>query len=86
MSAVVVVRDNPFFAKAARDGSFTLEGVPGGKYTLKAWHERAPEASHEVSVPAQGSVDALLVLDASGFRRVQHKNKFGKDYAGDQKY
>jgi len=86
MSAVVLVRDNPFFTKAARDGSFTLEGVPPGKYTLKAWHERAPEASLEVSVPAEGQVGAQLVLDASGFRRVQHKNKLGKDYSTDEKY
>jgi plastocyanin len=86
MSAVVLVRDNPFFAKAARDGSFTLEGVPAGKHTLKAWHERAREASLEVSVPTEGQVGAQLVLDASGFRRVQHKNKLGKDYAADEKY
>ena len=86
MSAVVLVRDNPFFAKAARDGAFAIEGVPAGRYQLRAWHERAPEASQEVSVPAEGRTVAQLLLDAAGFRRVQHKNKFGKDYATSDKY
>lgn len=87
MSAVVLVRDNAFFTKAGKDGSFALEGVPAGRYTLKAWHERAPsEASLEISIPADGQAPARLVLDGSGFRRVQHKNKFGKDYSSGDKY
>jgi plastocyanin len=88
MSAVVVVRDSPFFTKAATDGSFVIENVPAGKYALKAWHERGGEASIDVVVPADGKVQAQLVMDASSFKRVQHKNKFGKDYSapGDDKY
>jgi plastocyanin len=86
MSAVVVVRDNPYYTKAAQDGSFTIEGVPAGKYVLKAWYERAEEASAEVSVPAEGKATAQLQLDASSFKRVPHKNKFGKDYSTDEKY
>jgi len=86
MSAVVLVRDNPYFAKANADGSFSIEGVPAGKYTLKGWHERSPEAAAEITVPAQGMVTTSLALDASGFKRVQHKNKFGKDYSTDEKY
>jgi hypothetical protein len=31
-------------------------------------------------------VEAALTLDASSFKRVAHKNKFGKDYSGDEKY
>lgn len=87
MSAVVLVLDSPFFAQVARDGAFAFEGVPAGSYTLKAWHERAANpASFEVSVPAEGQVGARLVLDVSGYRRVQHKNKFGKDYSSGDKY
>ncbi|HET7745922.1 MAG TPA: DUF2012 domain-containing protein [Vicinamibacteria bacterium] len=86
MSAVVVVRDNPYFAKAAADGTFTIENVPAGRHVVKAYHERAAEASVEVTVPAQGAVQAQLALDASGFKRVRHKNKFGKDYGSEEKY
>lgn len=86
MSAVVVVRDNPFFTRARPDGTFSIEGVPAGRYAVKAWHERARESAVEVAVPAQGEVRATLSLDASGFKRVPHKNKFGKDYSTDEKY
>lgn len=86
MSAVIMVKDNPYFAKASADGSFTIEDVPAGKYVLRAWHERGGEGTAEVTVPAQGQVSADLTLDASSFKRAPHKNKFGKDYSGDEKY
>jgi plastocyanin len=87
MSAVVVVRDNPYFTKAAADGSFTIEGVPAGKYTLTAWHDKAGSATQEIAVPAQGQVTAKPVsLDASAFKSMPHKNKYGKDYSTDEKY
>ncbi len=86
MSAVVVVRDNPYFVKVATDGSFTMDNVPPGKHTLKAWHERAGDAAVEVNVPEKGAVTADLRLDATAYKREQHKNKFGKDYSSDEKY
>jgi hypothetical protein len=87
MSAVVLVRDNPYFAKAAPDGSFTIEGVPAGKYTLTAWHDKAGPASQEVVVPAQGQAAVKpFSLDASGFKQMPHKNKFGREYSSDEKY
>ena len=87
MSAVVVVRDNPLFTKAAPDGSFSIESVPAGKYTVKAWNERTGEASAEVTVPEKGEAQTSFALDASTFKAVPHKNKFGKDYqATDEKY
>ena len=83
MSAVVVVRDNPFFTRANADGSFTLEGVPAGPQVVKVWHERGGEAQAQVTVPAQGAAPAAAItLDASSFKRTAHKNKLGKDYSG----
>jgi plastocyanin len=86
MSAAVMVRDNPYFTKAAPDGSFTIDDVPAGRYVVRAWHERGGESTVEVTVPAQGQVTAELLLDASKFKRVPHKNKFGKDYGSGEKY
>jgi plastocyanin len=85
MSAVVVVRDGPF-AKANPDGSYTIENVPAGKHVVRAWHERAGESEVEVTVPEHGFATANFSLDASSYKRIQHKNKFGKDYSGDDKY
>ena len=87
MSAIVVVRDNPYFTKANPDGSFSIDDVPAGNYVLRAWHERGGEASLDIVVPAEGQVGAQLALDASSFKRIQHKNKLGKDYsAPDERY
>jgi plastocyanin len=81
MSAVVVVVDSPFFAKAGTDGAFTIEGIPAGSYTLSAWHERGGETSAPVKVSAEGQTHADLVLDASQFKKRPHLDKFGKDYS-----
>jgi plastocyanin len=86
MSAMVLVRDNPHFTRAAADGRFALEGVPAGRHAVKAWHERAGEVMAEVLVPDNGRVEAALQLDSSRYRRVAHKNKHGKDYPHGEKY
>lgn len=86
MSAVVLVRDNPYFTTAAADGSFTIAHVPAGRWQIKAWQERAPEASQEIVVGADSQVTAQLVLDGSQFKTTPHKNKFGKDYKTDERY
>lgn len=82
MSALVVVRDNPHFAKASKDGTFRIEGVPAGEYKVRAFHERGGEgAVASVKVGAVGDTAPLtLSLDAASYKRVPHKNKFGKNY------
>jgi hypothetical protein len=86
MSAVVLVRDNPYFAKTAPDGSFSIPDVPAGKYVLRAWHERGGEGAQDVTITARGETEVQITLDASGWKRLPHKNKFGKDYSTDEKY
>ena len=86
MSAVVMVRDSPHFTSAAADGRFALENVPAGRYTLKAWNDRAGEVARPVSVSAEGVATADLVLDASSYKRLQHKRKDGSDYGPGEKY
>lgn len=86
MSAFVLVRDNPFWARPAGDGSFEIPDVPAGTWVVKAWHERTGEIAEPLRVPETGSVAVALKLDASGFKRAPHKNKYGKDYPVGEKY
>jgi plastocyanin len=80
MAAYVVVRDNPFWAQARKDGAFSIDGLPAGTWVVKAWHARSGETTTQVTIPAQGTVDLPLTLDASKYKRVRHKNKYGKKY------
>jgi plastocyanin len=80
MSAIVVVRDNPYFTQPGSDGTFSFPAVPAGRYQLHAWHERAPEMSRPLEVPPAGLENLTLELDARGDRfKPQHK-KFGQPY------
>jgi plastocyanin len=55
MTGYVVYSDNPFFATTGADGKFTIKGIPAGKYTLSAWHEKLGEKTSEVEVTAGGT-------------------------------
>jgi plastocyanin len=79
MSAFVQVMESPFFAWAKTDGSFRLDGVPPGKYSLKAWHEEG-ETSQAVVVTESGASGLVLSIDVSGYSKRPHLNKFGKPY------
>jgi plastocyanin len=80
MSALVVVRENPYYSQPSSDGSFTIDGVPAGRYVLHAWHERASEVSRDLTVPVQASDALNLQLDARGYKFKPHLNKFGRPY------
>jgi plastocyanin len=81
MSAFVVAVPNAHHAQPAADGTFRLDGVPAGRYRLKAWHERAAAvAEQDVVVGAGGPVNLRVELDARQFTPVPHLNKFGQPY------
>ena len=86
MTGIVMVRDNPYFATSAKDGGFSIGGIPPGHYTVTAWHERAKPQSMEVDVSAERNAGARFVLDASKYKRVRHKNKYGKTYKKTRRY
>ena len=81
MTAVVVVVSTPYYTQSGADARWTIPKVPAGKYELHTWHERAPEVTQNLDVPAAGLTSVDVTLDARGFKLVAHKNKLGKDYA-----
>lgn len=80
MSAFLVVRDNAHFTQPGADGSWALDGVSAGEYTLRVWHERGGESSLVVTVPPGGLQGVAVQLDARGYAYKPHLNKFGKSY------
>jgi plastocyanin len=62
MSAVVLVLDNPWFAKPNGSGRFRIDGVPPGEYRAVAWHERARRVSQVVRITAGGTAAASFQI------------------------
>ena len=88
MVAFIVAVPTSYVAQPNPDGRFSIAGVPPGSYTLHAWHDRGGERTIELTVGGDGSSSVTVQLDASGYRFVQHKNKFGQEYtnAGRDRY
>jgi hypothetical protein len=53
MRAYIGVVSHPFFAVTGDDGTFKIKGLPPGKYTVEAWHERYGRKEVEITVAAR---------------------------------
>ena len=80
MTAFVVVVSTSHYTQAGADARWKIASVPAGKWELHVWHERAPEVTQDLDVPAAGLANVDVTLDARGFKQVAHKDKMGKDY------
>ena len=60
MSGYIVVSPTPYFAQTDSNGSYKIENVPDGKYTVVAWHEGAKQVSKPVDVAGEGKADFTL--------------------------
>jgi len=50
MVAYVVVVPTPYFALTVNDGTFTIQNVPPGTYTLKTWSEDGKPTTQTITV------------------------------------
>ena len=85
MSAVIVVAPTPWIAVTDRSGSFSMEGVEPGKYTLRFFHERATQQTldaltRKIEVPAGGVTLPRMQVSEAGYLEIPHRNKYGQDY------
>ena len=66
MTAYAGVMTHPFFATTAADGTFTITGVPPGKYTLVSWHEKFGTRTTPIDVAPSQAVTTNFVMSATG--------------------
>jgi len=64
MNAYLAVMDNPYYQVTGPDGKFSLKGVPPGKYTIEAWHEKGGPQTAMVEVTAKGTATANFTFKA----------------------
>jgi plastocyanin len=77
---VLVLEPEDAFAVADGAGSFRLADLPVGRQVVHVWSEKGGEKELTVDLGAEGAAPLEVVLDASSYRPMPHKNKFGKDY------
>ena len=50
--AWIAVLDHPYFAQTSASGAFTIDGIPPGRYRVRAWHPSIGFADDSVTVTA----------------------------------
>ena len=64
MHGYFAVLSTSHFSVTGNDGSFSIQGLPPGKYTVTAWHERFGTQSQEVTVSGTEAASANFVFKA----------------------
>ncbi len=79
MAATILVLPNRFHTRTGPGGSFTLDGVPPGEWTLFAYTRRAARpVSAKITVKAGGDTTVDIGLQRGA--EPPHLNKYGEKY------
>ncbi|MEL6633546.1 MAG: carboxypeptidase regulatory-like domain-containing protein [Bacteroidota bacterium] len=62
MQAFVVSLETPYFAKVRSDGSYTMNGLPDGRYRVEVFHPKLPSSSREIQVKGGQSLALNFAL------------------------
>ena len=60
MGGYIVVSPTPYFVVTDKSGSYKIDNVPDGSYSVTAWHEGAKNSSKPVTVAGEGKADFTL--------------------------
>ena len=63
--AWIAVFDHPYFSTTGRNGSFTIDSLPPGRYKLEAWHPRLGLVGDSITIEAGKTATLRLVAKAT---------------------
>lgn len=75
MNSWIYVTDTPFAAISEVDGSFTIDGLPPGKYKLDVWHEKLGKSDVGIEVAPDGSCAPVEVKMSVGGKSGRRKRR-----------
>ena len=58
MFGFIMAPTHPYAVVVGEDGSYSIDNIPPGKYTLKAWHPRYGVKKAKITVAAKGKVES----------------------------
>ncbi len=69
MDSVLMVRDDPYFAISAEDGTFTLANLPEGTWEIQFWHKRTANMKkltvEGYEVGRKGQIEVTIIKGAT---------------------
>ncbi|HEX4544739.1 MAG TPA: carboxypeptidase regulatory-like domain-containing protein [Candidatus Acidoferrum sp.] len=62
MRSYIAVFKHPFFAVTGKGGSFELDNLPPGNYTIEAWHEKLGTSMQKITVGAGATKELEFIF------------------------
>jgi len=76
MLAWIVVKDSPYYAITDENGSFKIENIPPGTYTVQAWQEAlGRRVKKDITINASGDTKVDFKLKKKKKRKKKKKKK-----------
>ena len=69
MRAVIMIVPNRYFTFANEDGSFTIQGIPPGQYSLVVWHATTGSIKQTINIVANQKMKTQITLNPRVVRR-----------------